>query len=307
MMDKKKMLILGAVVVVVLGVGAFTMLGGDDSSASKTTHKSKKSHSKSEKPKSDEVATASGTEGQEEVVKTDLNVGGLDFRGGKAPADSKNSGSSKTNVAPNNSNEPSESTMRQGAPVPLAIRDPFAVPPEGIAKKKDSKESKMPMAGTGAPAVASATVNPSSQNPGSQGNASSVPSAPLSPMPAPMPGPMTGGAGATQVAPGASAHGSVAAKITPGKAAFNSEELPYSVSGVVMGDNPIGVVSDADGGQRMVRVGSKMGTGRVIRITRGAIFVEFNGKVKALKVGGGSGTVQKKQAHAGDPERTGAQ
>lgn len=302
-MDKKKIVILGAVGVVILGVGAFTMMGGDDS-APKTT-KSKKSsakHPKIEGKTAQAEAKASGNEGQDEVVKSNLNVGGLDFHGSPAKGDSKNSGEGKPNVAPNQQTATSETTMRDGAPVPLALRDPFAVPPAGIAKKPDSKGSKMPMAGTGAPAVAAAKVNPASQNPGSQSDSPSGSSVPLSPMPAPMPGPVAGGAPV-----GAPQPGSVAAKVTPGKAAYNSEELPYSASGVVMGENPIGVVSDADGGQRMVRVGSKIGAGRVVRITKGAIFVEYNGKVKALKIGGGSGTVQKKQAHAGDPERTGTQ
>jgi hypothetical protein len=63
------------------------------------------------------------------------------------------------------------------------------------------------------------------------------------------------------------------------------DDVPYKVNGVINGRRPAVVVSDAGGGQRLVKVGSKLDPDtEVIGIQRGKMVVRKNGKVKTISI-----------------------
>lgn len=65
------------------------------------------------------------------------------------------------------------------------------------------------------------------------------------------------------------------------------DDFPYSVSGTVMGENPLVVLTDQSGKQKIVTVGSAIdGDSQVIAISNGKVTVRHRGKNKTLPVGG---------------------
>lgn len=280
-MDKKKGLILGALALVLVGIGAFTMLGGEEP---KKESKPKAKVAKKSKTDSDAkfVKGGSGSKPEGELKGTP-KISDLDVN-------SPDSAPNLENGASKQPDDPSLASMEHSGLSPMAKRDPFAVPPEGVPALPE-------------PAKPIATAAPNKPAPAPMGGvragiAKAEPLPEVAPMPVPG-GPIAMGG------PSADAQGKPNLKSAP--AAYNENEVPYSVDGVVVGERPVAVLADAEGNRRVVKVGARIGDGEVVRISKGGVYVRRNGKVIALKIGGGSGTVKKNEKQSSDPQRSGTE
>jgi len=284
-MDKKKGLILGALALVLVGIGAFTMLGGEEP---KKESKPKSKVSKKTKASSETKLVKGGSDSKPSgEVKGVPKISDLDVN-------SPDSAPNLENGASKQPDDPSLASMEHSGLSPMAKRDPFAVPPEGVPAKP---EPAKPIAST------NSTSAPNKPAPAPMGGVrAGIAKAEALPEVAPMPVP---GGPIAMGGPSADAHGKPNLKSAP--AAYNENEVPFSVDGVVVGDRPVAVLADAEGNRRVVKVGARIGDGEVVRISKSGVFVRRNGKVVALKIGGGSGTVKKNEKQSGDPQRSGAE
>lgn len=73
----------------------------------------------------------------------------------------------------------------------------------------------------------------------------------------------------------------------PGPIQVQPEPFGYELSGIVLGDTPAAVFTDASGSQRLVTAGSSLdGDAKVVGISRGKVTVRWKKKNMTLKLGG---------------------
>lgn len=306
----KKVLLVAALAVVILGVGAFQVLGGGDAKPAKGSKSTSKAHSrksespsghKAETPTAETTATAvphssdaqysSHAEGVSVTAETTATTNheegsAADVSTHKAleyeSAMSTNS-AINTNGASAKDIASSVTQMSNLTPSPLPERDPFWVPPAG--RDKPAQGSARPLSEVGKPVAGG---SPSTARPiqRAQDTVGAIPPDTISgTLPPVKPiSPTAGGApdqGAPRPATGMSVKPSAPARLP--------DEFAFRASGTVDGANPIAVLVDDAGKQWMVRVGEKIGGARVVKISNGVVVVRHNGKLLTLRPGGSTG------------------
>lgn len=65
------------------------------------------------------------------------------------------------------------------------------------------------------------------------------------------------------------------------------DDFPYTVSGTVVGERPLVVLTDQTGKQKIVAVGGHIdGDSEVVSVSNGKVTVRHRGKTKSMPVGG---------------------
>ncbi len=229
--DKKKILILGTLFVLILGIGAFQFVksGNQAPEAAASTEKKVANTEPAEKPAS------TGTE-------ADPATETADTKGEKT----ENGGEAITSVDP-----------ALVVAAKLSPRDPFD------GRRWDKGDTK---AQTPPPTPEAPKVRPVRPPRGISGGGF-----------APYGVPPIGG-----VLPEAGGTAPVAGGKMP-----SIDDFPYSVSGTMLGEKPLVVLTDQAGKQKIVTVGSAIdGDSQVISISNGKVIVRHRGKNKTLPVGG---------------------
>jgi hypothetical protein len=256
MNDKKKALILGALVVVMLGIGAFQFtMGGKSAPPAEDVAKS---------DKKDAATAAAGAEGT--VEKTEIGPDGKPVLGpdGK-PVVVKVVDPALQGLAILSPRDPFDGTAwgaettGKVAATATAGGGPMA-PPTGMGAPVTNPE---PPAPRGRRAV-NRDIQIPPVNPGeilAEGNGQ-LPDA-------------RGNLGGGNLAAGA-----------PGNNNFpDIRTVPYEVSGVIRGRRQAAVFRDSSGNERLVKVGQKLdGDTEVIAVMRGQVKVRHRGEVKTLKL-----------------------
>lgn len=295
--DKKKTVILAALVVVVLGVGAFQFMGsGSDAGSKKSASKSSKGSKKAGKKSTTDilhVAKDVSAEAGTQAAETDAVSGDIT----SAP-ESKSVDSSVSTVVEDNDQklannaatiEDIESSLQSAGNTSqglYATRDPFSVP----ASARDKGSAAAPKASsTDAKATASTSAN-TNMTPAQRAALIARNTASAA---GPMVPPMSLG-GLPPVAPGAQ----VSAPPLGGKNGVSVKSAPplreqgefaLTLTGVVLGSSPLAILRDDAGKELMVRLGGRIQGGRVIRILQDRIVLDRKGKSLTLRIGGGSG------------------
>ncbi|MBS1704239.1 MAG: hypothetical protein JST40_00080 [Armatimonadetes bacterium] len=304
----KKMLVLGALGLVLVGVGAFQVIGGGSPAAPKKAKNPKESRAAKESKKKADLdhqtneitVTEAGPDGIEKVVRK-VDESGNVVQETRVSDDGKvqsvtepetpSDGETKltrdvdNHEATSKEGDPSLTHVTSNGPAPLAVRDPFAAPSvylQTLGKKNGSKAPSVRSTGSGGHSGGAAAPNTSGV-------------APLPPMG--LGGVAVGGTAPTPVGssvpsvatnqPAGSGDGKIG--LRPGKPLIKDEEYGHTVSGVVTGGKPAVILQDASGKQTMATVGQTVDGGKVVEVTRGYVVVEYKGKRTRLKVGGGSG------------------
>jgi hypothetical protein len=251
MNDKKKALILGALVVVMLGVGAFqfTMGGKSEAPPVEEVAKSEKTDAAAAAVGGAEGTvnkTELGPDGKPVVVKVvDPALQGLAILSPRDPFDGTAWGA--------------ETTAKVGGTGTMGA-GPMA-PPTGMGAPVTNPEPP-------APRRPSRPVNRDIQIP------------PVNPGEI-----LAEGNGQLPAAGGGFGGGNLAAG-NPGNNNFpDIREVPYEVSGVIRGRRQAAVFRDSSGNERLVKVGQKLdGDTEVIAVMRGQVKVRHRGEVKTLKL-----------------------
>jgi hypothetical protein len=262
--DKRKVMVLGALAVVVVAVGAFQFTSMSASPPKKETKAAKKSEKDpalravDEAKRVEKVADARDTVEQVE----------------QAPPPSTKPDDATAIEAPTPESERPIGTPLEGTQAPelqpqLKLRDPFvrgALPadPNALQPAQPFAQKPVQPVQTGR--------RPSPPRLARSGGRSIPPFNPVGPLPGAFPG---GGGGGVE--------------ITPRAIPQPSDELGYTVSGVMLGNKPVAVFQDKSGGQRLVALGGSLdGDTKVVGIERGKVKVKLRGKTVTLSMGGTS-------------------
>lgn len=270
--DKKKFIVLGALAVCILGVGAFQFLGGGGAEPKKVA--TKKSKAKSEKSRKSEPTdgTVKTPHAAGKPAEGDVIVMEPDTSGDKATSPYANVEKSGATMP---EHDPSKITVTEAISASGPNRDPFEVPL--AARKLDPKKDKLL---TPKPISSPNAVTSSADGTRIAGGRR-IPPMPVGGLP-----PVAEGAPTGPIASNTPSAAGV--NVRPGKVLRNEDEYSYSASGIVLGSQPMAVLQGEDGKQRLVRIGSSLGGGRVIAITSHGVVVDHKGKKVTLKVGGDS-------------------
>ena len=258
--DRKKTMVLGALFVVIIGVGAFQMIPkGQPAPPPKKTdtafHPFTPVASSAQKTSATTAATpapfsAPGSPGMTTAVETPAPTLGSSV---KTP-------NSTPTATPGASSTPAHGTetapdASQTEP-PLAERDPFEAPPDADASA-DNKGTRPAVTPAGRSTVAS--NGPSAPIKEISGN--------LSPVILP----------SGQVAPG----------IGGGKGLSTEPIFVWHLVGLMSGAHPLAVLADATGNQRLIRAGSSIDPdSKLISVDRDSATVVFRGKTLRLSLVG---------------------
>lgn len=247
--DKKKVVVLGLLVVVVLGVGAFQFtMSGSPAPAAKAKAGTKQTSAKADGKAAPE-ATPTPTpdaKGADPKVTT-VADGTTPPTGDPATEEPEKEPVANPQVA----NALPQRDPFAPATLPGATPDPTVVPPQ-------QTEQRQPPAAAARPPRRQYAQRPPS----------------IPPFPIDKTGPL----------PAATADG---AGVTVQPAGPDPEAFGYRVSGLIVGNKPAAVFTDANGNQRLVTAGGSLdGDRQVVRIERGHVTVRYRGKNMRLTVGG---------------------
>ncbi|MBL8087154.1 MAG: hypothetical protein JNM85_03670 [Chthonomonas sp.] len=289
--DKKKVLIVGAMVVVLAGIGAFQFMGSGSSTAAKATKKVTKSSKANHVKASEEPKTIAGSDGALDNAANPVAPEAVDE--GINPHNATNVGTDEAgtlgttdadtaqNVA---TTQGVESSLKSDVALsPLDIRDPFSVPAPARDKERTREGNKPALA------VTQPNTNPTTmKGPGRNAEIARNVAAGAAPLPP------LGLEGLPPVVPGGAITGQPTAKAGGPKLAPSTplrvpDEYAYSLMGVVQGTSPLAILQDDSGSQRMVRLGGELGGGKIVAIRGDRVVVEHKGKKVTLRIGGGSG------------------
>ncbi|MFQ3588089.1 MAG: hypothetical protein SNJ76_10575 [Fimbriimonadaceae bacterium] len=247
--DKKKIIILGVLAVVIVGVGAF-QLTASSGPATPPKEAAKSDRDKGANGQTTEPAAEDGTQ-------TASN-------GGPAPAGGGNPASSS---APGDEGNVD--------PVAQAIGGPSADPVMGLYAR--GLAARDPFIPAGKAAASTEPERPTEPKPEPKPAAQRPPTPTRPPRELPpfsvAPGPLPGVGGPIGIQPGAPLR-------QPG-------EFSYTVSGVIVGAKPAAVFTDDSGRQRLVPAGGALdGDSRVVSVTADKVVIRHRGKTLTLSVGG---------------------
>lgn len=248
--EKKKLIVVGALLVVMLGLGAFQLVSG----GSEPAPKKPKSESKSSSEKSDKSSDEPGASSDESPNETE-------------------SGAFKTHEPRNPFAEPaaaaepgpaiagdSKTFSGTGSKLGNAMGSAMAEMTKGLARGMGEAfkglDPMRPMQGSlqgnfGDPVAQLPNINPNGED--------SEPEA-----------------------------GSTGQKNDPGKILRQPGEFAYKLTGVVIGERPVAILASDDGSQQVAAVGSTVGGARIVSVERGRVVLIHNGKRLTLKLGGDS-------------------
>lgn len=259
--DKQKVMILAALGVVMVGVGAFSFMGGSEPAAPPATTKKQEpeaettSHSETETGTSETTPGTSPETSPETVVKIDPETGKpvtspVGAEGGQAAEGTVPTAPPEINVLV----DPEAVRVAQ-----LSARDPF----NGV--RWDPMERIRPVSQPSNPTPPRTSTT---RRPGSLGG---------KPITVP-PFPVDGTDGLNPISGG----GQIGT--TPGGMP-TIEEPPYKVNGIVRGANSAAIVTDGSGKQRIVRVGSNLDPDtKVLGVENGKMIVRYRGKIKTVSI-----------------------
>ncbi len=248
--DKKKMLIVGALVLVIAGVGAFQFLGGGAPAAKSAGKKAAKV-----------VRKTDTDESRKQKLLNDLPPDVAQMISRPLPARDpfailnplKEDPKSKKGKQEPNTTPPSDpKNAVPGEPPNRLIGGP-ATPPE--QSKRPTPVRNNPSIPPMDPMVGSLpNVDAGTPNPGADGEKKSN----------------SNGIG-----------------MKPGKIARQPGEFAYSLTGVVTGPHPMAVLLSDSGEQRIVRSGSTINEkSKVVSVSNGRVVIEHDGKRITLTLGG---------------------
>lgn len=252
MNDKKKLMIIGALTVVMLGVGAFQFMGGsaqpEPVSKGTTTKNDAKLTAVSDTETAPKVSSPGGN-GPKEVTQNSVTTD---------PDVAKSPEGTDTGVSIEASAEMVVDPMLVAA-AKLSPRDPF----DGVTWDLE-KQAQIATKPVSTPNYSKPTPGPRIRRPGGMDGQ-------LRPFPV----------GSGEILPDVTGTGG-----QPNGQMPSYDDVPYKVNGVINGSRPAVVVSDSTGGsQRLVRVGSKLDAEtEVIGIQRGKMIVRKHGKVKTISI-----------------------
>lgn len=304
MKDKKKLMIIVALGVVLVGMGAFTLLSGGSKKATPKTV-AKKSGSKSHQKAGSLATKRSGSTSTDPKAESaaSLNVGEPTEKDSGAAMQEAANGKELTNSIASGAEEKkgvldSEKTQAANTlAMNLPSRDPFEIPAVGQTKHAGTKFNPVkpptdPSAST-TPAetkldpIKKSGIRPVDMARDVAAKASSKVYKGEGEEVAPMNPGSIGGALPKPGSNGAGGNGAGMA-VKPGSKAFNEDEYPYTLSGVTTGSKSFAILESSGGEQKIARIGDSFGGGKIVHISKTSVVVTFNGKEVRLAVGGGS-------------------
>lgn len=252
MNDKKKIAILAAMFVVMIGVGAFQFVKAGSSEAAPVAEADKKAETE---VKAEGEATVAKAEGQGDVTNAEGSGTAKSTEGAKKALDLTKGTDAK---APGEPGQPGTGIAADVDPALVAaaklnMRDPFdgrrwdksLLPPPKAPVQQAPQPRSFPRPGRGL-----------------TGNFPVIPNS-------------------TGVVPQAGGPG------LPDAGMPNIDEFPYTVTGTVQGNHPCVLFTDKAGKQKLVPVGGSIdGDSQVISISNGKVTVVHNKKTKTFPVGG---------------------
>lgn len=247
--DKKKLIILGVLTAVIIGVGAFQFTASSGPAAPPK----EAAKSDEEKSREGEQNTAPATGGTKIATASGTSPSGVGAPNGPASVDGEVGDAVAAQTTEGPVADPVLGLYARG----LSPRDPFM--PVGTAASPAPTEPKP---------EPKQEPRPTPQRPQTQAR----PPRELPPF-AVSPGPLPGVGGPVGIQPGAPLR-------QPG-------EFSYTVSGVIVGAKPAAVFTDDSGRQRLVTAGGAFdGDSRVVSVTADKVVVRHRGKTLTLSVGG---------------------
>lgn len=255
--DKNKIMILAALGVVMVGVGAFNFLGGSPAPAPVQT-------SKKDKDAEPEQTSYEGSQG----TATGNSAGPTGEATGEGTAVAVDPNTGKPVEDPN----ATASTTPPGEMDVSVLVDPEAVRVSRLPSRDPFNGSRWdPML----------EVKPVS----SQGD-------PPRPRPTPRPsggGKRPTGLGGSGFAPLGVGQGDIALPGVDGGGGTTAmphvEDVPYKVNGIVRGANSAAVITDGSGKQRIVKVGTQLDENtRVVGVEKGRMILNHRGKIKTVSI-----------------------
>lgn len=259
--DKNKVMILVALGVVMLGVGAFSFMGGSKPEPAPVTKKSEPN-----------AETTSQTQGEQEPTPTP--TGGPVAEGTSTidPA------TGEPVVNPNgNPNGTPTGDPKLGAPPENEVSvlvDPEAVRVAKLSLRDPFNGNRWDPMNDIKPVTQNATPPPQPR-PRSNGGSRPRPMGgqDFRPLPVDANGLNPVGGGSGTIGSG-----------NPGQMP-NYDDVPYTVNGIVSGANSAAIVTDGQGKQRIVKVGSSLDPDtKVLGVENGKVIVRYRGKVKTISI-----------------------